>query len=201
MRRRALLAALLLCAPAQPLPAQPLPAQQDAPLFDAESGLRIARYRAPVPTTPAGATRISAEQAAALHRRRGALFIDVLPAEAGHRDPASGRWALAAVHRSIPGARWFPESGRGVLAPDVERWFLDGVKRLSKGVKSRPVIVFCLADCWMSWNAARRLVADGYRDVRWFAEGTDGWRDIGLTLTPVTPENQAAVTAPPSSPG
>jgi len=51
----------------------------------------------------------------------------------------------------------------------------------------RTLIVFCLADCWMSWNAAWRLSRAGYRDVRWFAEGADGWRDLGRPLAPMIP--------------
>ena len=40
----------------------------------------------------------------------------------------------------------------------------------------------------MSWNAARRLRAVGYTSVAWFAEGTDGWQDMGLPLVDATPE-------------
>jgi PQQ-dependent catabolism-associated CXXCW motif protein len=52
------------------------------------------------------------------------------------------------------------------------------------------IVTFCLSDCWMSWNAARRLRAMGYTHVRWLAEGTDGWRDAGLPLVQVMPERK-----------
>jgi rhodanese-related sulfurtransferase len=42
----------------------------------------------------------------------------------------------------------------------------------------------------MSWNAARRLRALGYTDVRWLAEGTDGWREAGLPLVEARPEGE-----------
>ena len=81
-----------------------------------------------------------------------------------------------------------PETARGALSPQVSRWFARRVARLTRGDKTRPIVTFCLADCWMSWNAARRLRALGYRDVRWFAEGTDGRRDAGLPLAAASPE-------------
>ena len=114
-------------------------------------------------------------------------MIDVLPAEGGHRD-ATGRWHLAVERLSLPGAHWFPETGRGVLSPDIARWFERGVARLTRGRKDRMIVIFCLADCWMSWNAARRLRGWGYRNVHWFEEGSDGWRDLGRPLTRAVPE-------------
>ena len=50
------------------------------------------------------------------------------------------------------------------------------------------IVTFCLDDCWMSWNAAKRLHALGYTNVWWLAEGTDGWRDLGRPLIDATPE-------------
>ena len=40
----------------------------------------------------------------------------------------------------------------------------------------------------MSWNAARRANAMGYRDVIWYPAGTDGWSDAGLPLKETQPE-------------
>ena len=162
---------------------------QTEPLFGAD-GYRIAHYRSPTRQPPPGVTRIAPAAAAQLRADRDALFIDVVPAEGGHKD-ANGRWQLASVRLSIRGAHWFPESGRGALRPNVVSWFTRGVARLSKGRKNRPVVVFCLADCWMSWNAARRLNTLGYTQVWWLAEGTDSWRDMGLPLLPVIPEGGA----------
>ena len=34
----------------------------------------------------------------------------------------------------------------------------------------------------MSWNAAKRALALGYRRVLWYPEGTDGWARQGLPL-------------------
>ncbi len=168
--------------------ASPLRAQPDT--FDAE-GYRIAHYRSPVSRPPDGVGRIAPAAAAQLHPGRDALFIDVLPAEGGHRQE-DGRWRLARPRDSIPGAHWFPEAGRGVLSPDIAPWFSAGIARLTKGNKDRMLILFCLSDCWMSWNAAKRLHTMGYRNVWWLAEGTDGWRDLSRPLTRVEPEGGVA---------
>jgi PQQ-dependent catabolism-associated CXXCW motif protein len=117
---------------------------------------------------------------------RDALFLDVLPAEGAHRDD-DGNWHLARPHETISGSHWFPEVGRGEPEPDLARWFEASVHRLTGGNRDRMLIVFCLTDCWMSWNAAKRLRAIGYRNVWWLAEGTDGWREQGLSLVGSVP--------------
>lgn len=155
-------------------------------LFDPQ-GYRIAHYRAPVTTASPDVQRIALQAAAALRPDRDALFIDVLPAEGGHRE-ADGSWRLAQPRASILGAHWFPETGRGVLQPAIGPWLERGIARLTHGRKDRMIITFCLADCWMSWNAAKRLHALGYTNVWWLAEGTDGWRELGLPLVEATPE-------------
>ena len=49
--------------------------------------------------------------------------------------------------------------------------------------KSTPIVVFCSnADCWLSWNAALRLVQAGYREVHWYRGGVDAWKRAGLPM-------------------
>jgi PQQ-dependent catabolism-associated CXXCW motif protein len=158
----------------------------DDAMFGAD-GYRIAHYRSPVPAPPDGVSLITSEAVAQLTPDRDAILIDVYPAEGGHRED-DGSWRLAIPRASLPGAHWFPEAGRGVLAPGIGPWFERGMAGLTGGDRSRRIVVFCLADCWMSWNAARRLRAVGYTSVAWFAEGTDGWQDMGLPLVDATPE-------------
>ncbi|MGF7152197.1 PQQ-dependent catabolism-associated CXXCW motif protein [Sphingomonas zeicaulis] len=156
--------------------------------FDAE-GYRIAHYRGPVPSAPAGVPRIALPAAAMLRPDVDAVFIDVAPAEGGHRDARTGRWTLAQPRHGIDGAHWFPGAGvGGRLDPAIQRWFDRGVARLTRGRRDRMVVIFCLADCWMSWNAAKRLAASGYTNIWWLAEGSDGWSELGLKLVPATPE-------------
>lgn len=173
---------LVATAPVAMLAGLPLAAQ--LPLFDPVSGYRITQYRGVVDRVPEGVVRIGVAEAAA--RKGHAIFIDVTPAEGAVRDE-DGVWHLAMPHATIPGARWFPEAGRGVQPPGVGDWFDRGVSLLTKGRRDRPIVIFCLADCWMSWNAALRIRRKGYARVEWFAEGIDGWREAGLALTPAKP--------------
>ncbi|WP_420143813.1 rhodanese-like domain-containing protein [Sphingobium sp.] len=178
---RLILIALLLAAS---------PATAQDALFDGD-GYRIAHYRAPVHQPPDGVGRIAPDAAAQLRPGRDALFIDVLPAEGGHRQ-SDGRWKLATPHDSIPDAHWFPEAGRGVPPPGIGEWFLDGIAGLTGGRRDRMLILFCKVDCWMGWNAAKRLRAHGYRNVWWLAEGVEGWTDRNRPLSPVRPEGGVA---------
>lgn len=162
------------------------PAGAQPQLFDGE-GYRTSRYRSVVDRPPPGVTQIGSRDVAAFVDRGAALLIDVLPAEGGHYDPTTGDWALAEPHRSIAGAHWFPEVGRGNVDPRVGRWFMAEVTRLARERPRATVIVFCLADCWMSWNAALRLSRAGVKNVRWYAEGTDGWRELGRPLVETQP--------------
>jgi PQQ-dependent catabolism-associated CXXCW motif protein len=157
-RRRVLLHAFVAVAFA------PCAARADD-LFDTE-GFRRARYRAPVDRAPDPATRIPLDRALAMQGR--GIWIDVLPAQV---EP----------HDTIPGALWYPETGRAPVDP--ARW-----QALRERVAGHdPVIVFCRADCWMSWNAARRLAREGVPGVLWLAEGIDGWHDAGRALVPAQP--------------
>lgn len=161
---------------------------QEPALFDA-AGYRATRYRAPVHRPPDAVGRIAPGAVAGLRPDIDVILIDVLPAEGGHRE-SDGRWRLAREHRTIPGAHWFPESGRGSPPPDILPWFERGLARLTHGDRDRMIVTFCLSDCWMGWNAARRLRSLGYRNVWWLAEGSDGWRDLAIPLVPVLPERR-----------
>ena len=149
-------------------------------------GYRTNDYRSPVPATLKGAKVGEAEEAKALLAAK-ALFIDVyprppkppnLPAGTVWRDPA---------HESIEGAVWLPNVGYGVLAPAVDEYFRKHLAALTGGDKARPLVFFCLKNCWMSWNAAKRALEMGYANVVWFPDGTDGWRELGLPITNVQP--------------
>lgn len=157
------------------------------PLFDAD-GYRTGRYRAVVDRPPPGVRRIDARGVARLVDRDAAILVDVLPAEGGHFDAATASWRLAAPRPSLPGAHWFPEAGRGAADPQVAAWLVRRVAALAAARPRAAVIVYCLADCWMSWNAALRLHRAGVPRVRWFAEGTDGWRELGRPLVDAAPE-------------
>ena len=68
----------------------------------------------------------------------------------------------------------------------MQRYLADNVANLVTNTDD-VLVVFCQADCWMSWNAVQRLTNMGYTEVRWYAEGIDGWLDQGWKLVPVDP--------------
>lgn len=163
-------------------------ARIDPALFDPDSGLRRTAYRAPVPGPPPGVEQVALDEALRLHQAGAAWFIDVMPVEDGVRDPATGAWRLRQPRQTIPGAFWFPEVGRAQPPADLLEAFIARMRGLAAARLERPLILFCLADCWMSWNAALRLKRLGIGPVLWLAEGTDGWVEAGQPLKPAWPE-------------
>lgn len=141
---------------------------------------RMGDYRAPVPESVPGGRTISTAEARALHAAGGAVWIDVLPAPRRPEGlPPASLWRPS-PHHGIPGSLWVPEVGRGALAPETEAWFRITLERATRGDKDRPVVFYCLSDCWMSWNAAKRAAEMGYRAVHWYPDGVDGWELAGL---------------------
>ncbi len=158
----------------------------DVSAFDAASGYRIARYRTPVHETPPGGQRITIDDLDRLVAS-GALLLDVMPAEGGGPDPATGEWRVIRPRENIPGSVWLADVGRGALSLEMETYFREGLERLTGGNKSRPTIVYCQSDCWMAWNAVRRAASLGYGKIYWYPEGSDGWRDHDRKLVPARP--------------
>ncbi|MGF1610380.1 MAG: quinoprotein dehydrogenase-associated putative ABC transporter substrate-binding protein [Kiloniellales bacterium] len=143
---------------------------------------RMDNYRAPTPATLAGATVDTTESAKALVEAGGALFIDVLPRPPKPANLPEGTIWQEQPHRSIPGSVWLPNTGYGALSDEMEVYFRGQLERLAGGDRERTLVFYCLADCWMSWNAAKRALGYGFSDVHWYPEGTDGWSAAGLPL-------------------
>ncbi len=155
-------------------------------LFHPKNGLRIERYRAPVPDDVPGGTRITAQKVKALLEKPAAL-VDVFGAASSRFDELDGTWLVSKQRQSLPGATWLPEVGRGSSGAEMQAYFAENLKRLTGGDKNCPLILFCISACWMSWNAVQHATALGYTRIYWFAEGTDGWLDEGWDLAPVDP--------------
>ncbi len=150
-------------------------------------GFRMEDYRAPVPATLRGGRVVSAREAADLWRAGGAVFVDVLPRPPKPELPEGTLWQEP-PHFDIPGSVWLPDVGFGALSPVMERWYRDNLARLAGGDKAKLLVIYCRADCWMSWNAARRAVEWGYSNVVWFPGGTDEWEAAKLPLEERRPE-------------
>jgi PQQ-dependent catabolism-associated CXXCW motif protein len=179
--RRYGVAALILLALAGSLGAQELPAG-----VDAVTGFRMDRYRAPTPPAAPGAVTVDAATVRDL-AANGAVLLDVMAHQGGGTDPKTGEWRIQKPRDHIPGSTWLPDTGVGAPSPLMLRYLRDNLERLAGPPPGKPIVVYCMADCWMSWNASRRIAAMGYAGVHWFREGTDGWRDAGLDIVPAAP--------------
>jgi len=145
------------------------------------SDYRMEEYRAPTPSTLSGATVLTTEQAHALWSDRRAAFIDVLPRPPRPQGlPASTIWHPK-PRSDIPGSIWLPDTGNGEPAPAMETWFERNLQAATHGDRSRQLVFYSLADCSMSWNAARRAEAS----ARHVAEKLDlgGWVAVEVFVT------------------
>ena len=154
---------------------------------DEPAEYRMDHYRAPVPETLTGATVVTDEEARALWQDGETAFIDVFPqAPKPLNLPKNTIWRDR-PRRTIPGAVWLPNVGYGAIHETVDAYFQAGLEAATEGDKTHPVLFFCLAECWMSWNAAKRALEEyGYTTIYWYPDGTDGWtfEDLPVEKTP-----------------
>ena len=160
-------------------------AQQNVPEPD---GYRTDNYRAAVPATLAGVRVLTTAEAEAIWRAGSGVFIDVLP-----RAPKPPNLPAGTVWRdkprlNIPGSIWLPDTGYGKLAEPTEAYLRRGLERASHGNKAALLVIYCQEDCWMSWNAAKRVLSYGYSNVAWYPDGTEGWEHANLPVVESQPE-------------
>ncbi len=149
---------------------------------------RMDAFRDPVPSTLSGATVVGPEEAHALWEAGDTAFVDVLPQAPKPAGLPEGTIWRDKKRNSIPGAIWLPNVGYGALADSYHAYFREGLEKVTGGDMDHPVLFFCLEDCWMSWNAAKRALEYGYTDIYWLPEGTDGWALWDYPLEEVKPE-------------
>ena len=143
---------------------------------------RMEEYRAPVPGTLRGATVVTTDQAEVLWRRKEAVFFDVMPSAPKPANlPADTIWRDK-VRKGIPGSIWLVNVGYGALSDETADYFRKGLTDHTAGNTSRAILFYCMTDCWMSWNAAKRAVEWGYKSVLWYPSGSDGWESQNLPL-------------------
>ncbi|MDO5659042.1 MAG: PQQ-dependent catabolism-associated CXXCW motif protein [Paracoccus sp. (in: a-proteobacteria)] len=149
-------------------------------------GFRTEPYNAPVPETLAGARVIDAAQAMAL-RDEGAVFFDLHPRITRPEGLPAGTIWRDRVHLTIPDALWLDYGGYPALSEAEQTAFAQAMARAGGPDMDRPMVFFCLPDCWLSWNAARRAVGLGYTGVHWFPGGTVEWAAAGGALEAAAP--------------
>ncbi|WP_439332548.1 PQQ-dependent catabolism-associated CXXCW motif protein [Puniceibacterium confluentis] len=149
---------------------------------------RMDDFRAPVPTTLNGGTVVGPEAAHDLWTSGTVAFVDVLPQAPKPAGLPDGTIWRTKKRQSIPGAVWLPNVGYGALADSYHQYFRNGLATVTGGDLTHPLLFFCLEDCWMSWNAAKRALEYGYVTVYWLPEGTDGWALWDYPLEEVLPQ-------------
>lgn len=149
---------------------------------------RTDNYRAPVPATLVGARVLTTEEAEAIWRAKSGIFVDVLPRPPKPKNLPEGTVWRDKPRLNIPGSIWLPDTGYGRLAPTTEDYLRSGLARATHGNKDALLVIYCQADCWMSWNAAKRALGLGYSNVAWYPEGTDGWTFYDLPTQEAQPE-------------
>lgn len=162
------------------------------------SGYRMSGYHAPTPVSLRGGRVIATDEAHALWQRHAAVFVDVMAAPQRPSGLPPGTIWRDKPRDDIPGSIWLPDTGYGALAPVMQAYFVRGLHDATKGDRNRTLVLYCKADCWMSWNAARRAIALGYTHVDWFRDGTTGWAAAHLPLQRATPIPRPPEQAPAS---
>nr|WP_255636022.1 rhodanese-like domain-containing protein [Azospirillum sp. 412522] len=155
-------------------------------------GYRLSDYRSPTPDGVAGANTVDTPGVQSLLSQAHPIPIFVQRLE--RSTLPGGPWLQSKPYRQIPGSVWLPNVGMG--APDTVTlgWFESQLNRLTGGDRTRDLLFYCLSDCWLSWNAAKRAVLLGYARVHWYPTGIDGWMEAGL------PTEEAHPLPPPAAP-
>jgi len=149
------------------------------------AGYWMGPLQGPVATTLSGGTVIHTRKLAALLKTGGVLVVDVSDAPRRPDNMAAGAVWLPLPHPVIPGAVWIPGAGAGAISPSVDKLFRE---QLALGTGNDPahgLVIYCHRNCWLSWNAAKRAISYGYRNVYWFPDGMEGWRAAALPTTTV----------------
>lgn len=181
-------------APAAPLTTSTAPAPQAA-VAEPED-FWLGPVNGPVPATLSGGTVIRATDVAALLKQRRAVIVDVSSSPQRPEKLAPQAVWMPPPHPVIPGSLWIAGAGAGSIDARTEKIYRRRLAEATSNDLGHAVVVYCHERCWLSWNAAKRAIRYGYRNVYWFPDGIEGWRAAGFETAAVT---QAVTAATPSS--
>ena len=123
-----------------------------------------------------------------LLKRPETVVVDVSNAPRRPDNLATGAPWLPLPHHAIPGSLWIPGVGLGEIPPAVDEFFRRQLASATSGNLSRRVVIYCHQACWLSWNAAKRAISYGYRNVYWFSEGVEGWKAAHFPTAVIEPQ-------------
>jgi PQQ-dependent catabolism-associated CXXCW motif protein len=159
-----------------------------APAVPEPAGYWMGPTHGPVAATLTGAKVIHTHALAALLKADAVMVVDVSDAPRRPDNMAQGAVWLPVPHPIIPGGEWIPGAGLGAIPPATDKLFR---ARLALGTHKDPtheVVIYCHESCWLSWNAAKRALSYGYKNVYWFPDGMEGWRSAALPTAVATPQ-------------
>ena len=157
---------------------------QDDPFLFSFDGYRITRYRSPTPDHAEGGQLITtAELNAIISSEIPPLLINVQPLQW-----RQGIFLQQQPQTGIPGSRWLPNVGQGEPEQIWLDYFRFYLHENTDGRTDTDIVLYCTADCWMSWNAVKRAHSWGYTQLYWYKEGIDGWQEADLPETTLSPE-------------
>lgn len=153
------------------------------------SGYWNGPINSPVPLTLSGGKVIDdAHRLRKLLNHSGTVIVDVSTAPRRPENMAPGAPWLPLPHRAIPGSLWIPGVGLGEIPPAVDEFFRQHLAAATGGDVARRLVIYCHATCWLSWNAAKRAIGYGYRNVYWFRDGIEGWKAAGFPTAIIEPQ-------------
>ena len=115
------------------------------------------------------------------------VIVDVSNAPRRPDNLATGAPWLPLPHQAIPGSLWIPGAGLGDIPPAVDDFFRKQLATATADDLSRRVIVYCHQTCWLSWNAAKRAIGYGYRNIYWYRDGIEGWKAAHFPTAVIEP--------------
>jgi PQQ-dependent catabolism-associated CXXCW motif protein len=135
---------------------------------------------APVPATIRGGKVVHTPDIETLREEQNALLVDVSNTPKRPEGMAIDAPWLPLPHETIPGTIWIPDVGMPELSKHMDEFFQAQLIHITDNDLNRALIIYCHERCWLSWNAAKRAIGYGYRNVLWNPEGIEGWRAAGL---------------------
>ena len=181
--------ACLLGAPATPSFAAPPHSAHNNVAAAEPPGYWTGPINAPVPKTLSGGTVIhTAHQLRTLLKQGGTVVVDVSNAPRRPENLAPGAPWLPLPHHAIPGSLWLPGVGLGEIPVAVDDFYRQRLAAATNEHLARPLIIYCHKTCWLSWNAAKRAISYGYRNVYWYPYGIEGWKAAGYRTAVIEPQ-------------
>lgn len=144
-----------------------------------DQGYRSEHYISATPDSLPGGRVLSMHEVLVLYTRPDVVMVDVLSAGDVEPDPFDGSWAIENPHNNIPGSIWLPNVGRGYIDDVMSLYFEEQLSQASAKNFDSHLIFYCIERCWMAWNAAKRAMTLGYKNVSWFPRGMTEWEPAG----------------------